>query len=202
MEITIEEIQKKFEELPEDLRWAIMAANVDDKIIDIGKKNNLTVEQMGQLSLETHMVMFGFVHPDKFEESLKGSMKLAPETIRGLVKDINENILKNIRQNLIDLHNQTKEKEAEEDDHEILKKAGIEIINNEKTSPVTPVPSISIQRLSGSVQSRIINTDHTLNNISKPAGETKQMLDMKVPSTPVPTSYVDKKDPYRLSPDE
>jgi hypothetical protein len=36
MQITLEEIQKKFEGLPEDLKWAIMAAQVDDHINKCG----------------------------------------------------------------------------------------------------------------------------------------------------------------------
>ena len=76
MEITIEEIQKMFEKLPEDLKWAIMAAKVDEKIMEIGKEQGLNIEQMGQLSLETHMVMFGVTHPDKFQESIQASMRL------------------------------------------------------------------------------------------------------------------------------
>ena len=82
MEITLEEIQKKFESLPEDLKWAIMAANVDDNIIEISQTNGLNVEQMGQLSLETHMVMFGFTPLDKFEESIRNSLKLGDEKTR------------------------------------------------------------------------------------------------------------------------
>ena len=94
MEITLEEIQKKFEGLPEDLKWAIIAANVDDKVIDIGQANGLNVEQMGQLSLETHMVMFGFTHPNKFAESVKASLGLPEEKIKVIVNAVNEKILK------------------------------------------------------------------------------------------------------------
>src|SRR3990167_3564163 len=101
MEITLEEIQKKFESLPEDLKWAVMAANVDENIIDIGQAQGLNVEQMGQLSLETHMVMFGFTHPDKFEESVKNRLNLPDEKIRAIVNVVNEKILKKIREKAI-----------------------------------------------------------------------------------------------------
>ncbi|MFA6524477.1 MAG: hypothetical protein WC264_03660 [Candidatus Paceibacterota bacterium] len=123
MEITLEEIQKKFESLPEDLRWAIMAVNVDEKITEIGKENNLTVEQMGQLSLETHMVMFGFVHPDKFEASVKGSLQLPDDKNKKIVNEVNEKILKEIREKLMSLYGKQEEKK----DDEILNNAGIEI---------------------------------------------------------------------------
>ncbi|MEI7765130.1 MAG: hypothetical protein WCI93_00925 [bacterium] len=107
--VTLEEIQKKFDGLPEDLKWAIMAANVDDKIIDIGQKHGLLVPQMEQLSLETHAVMFGYTHPDKFEESLKGSMQLPELKIKELVEDINENILQSIRDKFMSLYDKPRE---------------------------------------------------------------------------------------------
>ena len=110
MEITTEEIQNRFESLPEDLKWAIVAANVDEKITDIGKTHGLNIEQMGQLSLQTHMVMLGYIHPDKFEESLKNSIKLPDEKNREVVDDINNKILKEIREKLMSLHVNTKSK--------------------------------------------------------------------------------------------
>ena len=151
MEITIEEIQKKFESLPEDLLWAIMAADVDNKIIDICKLQNLKVEQMGQLSLETHMVMFGFTHPDKFEASVQASLKLDPNKTRMLVNAINERILKDIRSKIMALHGQTESEEEKVEeinnynpaDHEaIFRNAGIEVVepsvNPEMVKPIMP----------------------------------------------------------------
>lgn len=150
MEITIEEIQKKFESLPEDLRWAIMGADVDNKIIEIGKENNLKVEEMGQLSLEVHAVMLGFIHPNQFEASVQESLKFDPNKTRTLVNAVNEKILKNIREQIMLLyknrdHENTAIKEEEikkEDKNEIFKNAGIEIVENnnqfEKKEEVAP----------------------------------------------------------------
>ena len=127
-EVTIEEMQKKFEELPEDLKLAIMSADIDDNIIQIGKDQGLNVDQTGQLSLETHAVMFGYTHPDKFQESVKASLGLPDEKIKTVVDSVNEKILKNIREKLMELHNpvsdETKETAKET---EILKSANIEI---------------------------------------------------------------------------
>ncbi len=107
--VTLEEIQKKFESLPEDLKWAIMAANVDDKIIEIGQKHGLLVEKMEQLSLETHAVMFGYTHPDKFEESVKASLGLPELKVKEIVEDVNEKILKDIRDKYMSLYDKPRE---------------------------------------------------------------------------------------------
>jgi hypothetical protein len=198
MEITLEEIQQKFDSLPEDLKWAIMAANVDDNIIEIGQTNGLNVNQMGQLSLETHMVMFGFTHPDKFEDSIKNSLELPEEKIHAIANAVNEKILKNIREKIMDLTT----KNEEEKDSQVLKSAGIEIIPKGSSAPNTkpeekkemlPVldslelregkmpdkpESVISQKLSGFVKNEVKETDHTLNNMtSEKKEETKPKVD-------------------------
>ena len=188
MEITLNEIQKKFETLPEELKWAIMAARVDDNIIEIGKNHGLNVEQMGQLSLETHAVMFGFTLLDKFEESVEGSLRLPKEKIKMIVSDVNERILRNIRKNMMSQSGQ-KPEGKDEGGNKILKSAGIEItpgvpaatptlpeLNNgnrdemltkiERPELIDPHP-ISTQKLAGSFQIPAIKTDHSVDNLSK-----------------------------------
>jgi hypothetical protein len=187
MEITLEEIQKKFESLPEDLKWAIMAAKVDDNILEIGQTNNLNVEQMGQLSLETYMVMLGFTRPDKFEDSLKKSLQLADEKIKTIVNSVNEKILKEIRLNMMEPVAPT-----ENTEHEIMKSAGIEIIPEklEITGGEAARP-IFAEKLSMPVQSQTTRTEHTLDNLSKTnTGEV-----------PIATSEKPKIDPYREIPE-
>ena len=210
MEITLEEIQKKFESLPEDLKWAIMAANVDDNIIEISQTNGLNVEQMGQLSLETHMVMFGFTPLDKFEESIRNSLKLGDEKTRRLVTAINEKILKEIRGKMVESFGAEKKpegsikintvdssvpkkvtitSETEEENKkntQVLNDAGIEIVPEKLELPTTKeTPSIITQKLSGFMQNTVVKTEHTIDNMTK--------------STP--TSYPPKADPYRINPE-
>ncbi len=134
MEITIEEIKKKFESLSEDLKWAIIGANVDEKIMEIGKENSLTVEQMGQLALETNMVMLGFIHPDQFEGSVKGSLGLPDEKIKILVNAVNEKILKEIREKIMELHN-PKPEITDEETQETLPEENINQTEIEELPP-------------------------------------------------------------------
>ncbi|MBU1727967.1 hypothetical protein KKA39_01500 [Patescibacteria group bacterium] len=157
MEITLEEIQKKFESLPEDLRWAIMAANVDEKITAMGKEHNLTVEQMGQLSLETHMVMFGFTHPNKFEESVKASLGFPEDKNKIIVNEINEKILKDIRERLMTLYGKAEEKKNEE----IMTGAGIEIMPTEAKEQASTSQTVDTKNLTE-------NSDDMLKKIENP----------------------------------
>lgn len=219
MEITLEEIQKKFENLPEDLKWAIMAANVDDNIISIGQSQGLNVEQMGQLSLETHMVMFGFTHPDKFEQSIKASMKLSDEKTRALANAVNEKILKEIKENMKEAFENASKKPGapvleEESDAQILSSAGIEIVPTNSSgssaglppekekwdiSPEKPEPAtekeeqpILTQKLSSFIKSDVVETQHSLDNITK----TGMQIPHENEKNKIPSS-----DPYREIPE-
>ena len=128
MEISIEELRKKFEELPEDLRWAIMGVQVDEKIMEIGKSQNLNIEQMGQLALETNLVMFGLLHPDKFKESIQQSLSLPEFKTRNIIEEINEKILKEVKEKYMSLYR----KEEEKEEGEILNSTGINILENKE----------------------------------------------------------------------
>lgn len=213
MQITLEEIQKKFESLPENVKWAIMGANVDDNIIEISQQQGLNVEQMGQLSLETHMEMFGFTPADKFEESVKNSLGLSSEKTKAIVEAINEKILKKIRENMMGEENNpienTENVSEEENENKILHSSGIEILNTNQKEIMPPVDKLELnistptkttpevrniltQKLSGFVKNEVKETEHALNNLTKTAS---------TPVTPNEKSKIPSTDPYREIPE-
>jgi len=218
MEITLEEIQKKFENLPEDLKWAIMAANVDDKIIEIGQANGLNVEQIGQLSLETHMVMFGFTHPDKFERSVEGSLGLPDEKIKSIVNAVNEKILKEIRKQMMKSTEEEKKKPEEITPPEPVKpkipnmimpnpvrsraRDSVASPSDRGTATSNGTHPILAEKLTGSFQVPATNTEHTLENLSKTKELPSGTSTTEIPKPSAPASYPPSKDPYRLSPEE
>jgi len=181
MEITLEEIRKKFGELPEDLQWAIVAAKVDDNIVEIGKNRGLNVAQMGQLSLETHAVMLGFTLLDKFEESVEGGLGLPKDKIRLIVSDVNEKILRNIRKNMMAESPQKPTEQRGETEDKIMKSAGIEI------TPATPIPDLSIPELNSGNREEILKKIERPELIQKepahPITEQKFAGAFKIPGT-------------------
>jgi len=203
MEITLEEIQNKFESLPENLKWAIMDANIDENITSIGQRHGLNIEQLGQLSLETHMVVLGYTHPDKFEESLKESFKFPDEKNREIIQDINEKILKNIREKLISLDNKNDEYlEPIEEEQEkieanvpetsksnyIRNMTGGEIEENKNEKEIENkkiMESVTFKKLSGSFSAPIKKTEYSLPNISKEEEKngTSVNQNVKIPNT-------------------
>ncbi|MEK7572746.1 MAG: hypothetical protein AAB493_02750 [Patescibacteria group bacterium] len=227
MEITTEEIQKKFESLPEDLKWAIMAVNVDEKVTEIGKTYGLNIEQLGQLSLETHMVILDYTHPEKFEESLKASLNLPDEKNREIVMNINDKILREIKENLMSKSGKTDDKKNEEipqmEESKLKQKEKFlnkeektedeeETIKNIQNKKI--MDSVSSQKLFGSFQTPTIKTEYSLNNISKNQEKTGTSANqnVKIPleatikpvssdTKSVSPSYSIKEDPYRLKPE-
>lgn len=206
MEITIEEIQKKFEELPEDIKWAIMEADVENKILEIGKKEELNVSQMGQLALEVNTAMLGFYPIEKFEDSLKVSMKLSDDKTKMIVEDVNNMILKTIREKMKENRTETttetiipnhvpsqtnNQQTPQEKADEIMKSAGIKI--HETKEIEAPVSVLS--KLSGSFNLPSVKTEYSLQNISK-AGlpTTPSVTPIPIPAAPRTTPKVD---PYR-----
>jgi hypothetical protein len=223
MEITLEEIQNRFDSLPENLKWAIMEAEIDDKITEIGKDHGLTVEQIGQLSLETHMVVLNYTRPEKFEESIKGSLQLSDEKIHNIAIEVNNKILKKIRENLMSSSETKEEYETvpEVEEKQVVEKPKDEnlLINDqqEKEKEIENkkiMESISSQKLSGSFQIPVIKTEYSLNNISKDkekvTARSEQIIKTPLEATIKPTtgeiestspSYKIGEDPYRISPE-
>lgn len=200
MQITLEEIQQKFEELPENLKWAIMATNIDEHITTIGQRHGLNIEQLGQLSLETHMVILGYTPTDKFENSLKESLALPDEKNKEIIEEINEQVLEQIRENLKsitinkekDSDNLPQEKIPEdvEENNNITKE---DTQDNEKIAENKKImESIAFKKLSGSFNSQVKKTEHSLDNISKKEEKDKLGTDQVV-------KIVD--DPYRMKPE-
>lgn len=185
-------IKEKFDALPESIQEVILSTNYEESLIEIGKKYNLNVGQLGILERETTLVMMGLTPTKDFEVEL--TRELNVDKMRGsqIVKDINEKVFLKIR-DLLKLMNTPQgeepslEKTEAEKEHEILKSAGIEIIP-EKLELDSPHPVLT-QKLSGFVKNEVVQTDHSMENITK---ETK---------TSGNRADVPKIDPYREIPE-
>lgn len=200
LEITIDEIKEKFETLPEDLKWAIVGANIDDHIIDIGQANQLNVGQMGQLALETYAVLLGYTKTEDFESSLRASLGFEDNKTKLLVNLVNEKVLKPIRENLMEASAEKQKKESvvavdnpEKPESEILKETKIHIENKkteEGSKDISPSNSIPNQKLFGSYKIPSATTNHSTPNLSKqtPASNSSPINPQKV-------------DPYREIPE-
>ncbi len=95
-------IDERLSKLPPYIKTTLDNIKWGEEILAIGKKHGLHVDEMGILQTETVMVLVGLVHPDEYPKNLKQELHIPREKIDEIVNDINEHILKNVRQALID----------------------------------------------------------------------------------------------------
>ena len=93
-------VDERFNRLPIEVQEAINKSNYQETLYLIAKKYKISIEKMGILEEVTTKVMLGIIHPDKYEENLKSKLGLSDVDNHNLVLDVNEQILKTIKEAL------------------------------------------------------------------------------------------------------
>lgn len=93
----VEKLDERFEKLPKEVQEAISESNYQSTLYKIAEKYKLSINQMGALEEATTKVMLSITHPDKYEAELQASINIPKDKIAELVADVNEGVLKNIR---------------------------------------------------------------------------------------------------------
>jgi hypothetical protein len=138
----LKDLQEIYAALPQDLQEAIMSSQFQNTLIEIGRKYKLTIEQLGNLEMQTTNVLLGVTNPNNYQHELETELGVTDKEIIGkIVEEANEKIFKTIRGSLQEV-NQPPEGEPEDDDNEtfwrenpeeaarenkVLEKSGIEI---------------------------------------------------------------------------
>ena len=183
-----QKLDERFNNLSKETKDAIEKSDYQTKIYDIGKKHNLTIYQMGVFGESVINVMLGVILPNKFEDSLK-RLELPEEKTTEIVNDVNEQILRKIREELmknINRNNTEKALETKSPD-EILQnlESREELLGKIENPPKTP--SILTQKLSGSFSIPKVETDYSLKNLQSSNTQNE--------------TTVKKVDPYREIPE-
>jgi len=195
-------IKERFDSLPENIKELILSSHYEETLIEIGGRYHLNVEKLGILERETTMVMLGLTNPNNYENDLTRELNIEKSQGNQIVKEINEKIFFRIRE-LLKLMNTPQgeepsmeefEEKPEDRDAQILRSAGIEIIEqrvnlsgapsinepdltrpelsapqNIPTPPsVTSSSQMLAQKFSGSFQIPSTKTEYTVPNVSKP----------------------------------
>ncbi len=98
--ISSEQLAAAFEKLPEDLKRAILDANVDKKIADIGQRNQLHVDKVGALMVETNLLMFGLGRSEDFVAHLEKNLNISNDLAKKIAGEINDEVFENIREGM------------------------------------------------------------------------------------------------------
>ena len=99
------ELRTRFELLPSELQNAITSSEYQTKLFEIAKIHKLTFEKLGQLEMETTMVLLGMTPPDEYRTDLVEQIGLPEKDVDSIVHEINEQVFKPIRESLMKLYN-------------------------------------------------------------------------------------------------
>ncbi|MBI2476328.1 MAG: hypothetical protein HYV67_03740 [Candidatus Taylorbacteria bacterium] len=94
------ELQNRFDKLPYTLKTALRSVDSAKKVVDIGRKYALHVDQLGELGAETGLVILGISHPAQFLPRLTRKLALSEEKARPIAQEINTEIFLKIREAL------------------------------------------------------------------------------------------------------
>jgi hypothetical protein len=101
---TTEQLEQIFENLPDELRKAIASVESANILMEVGKKHNLLIDKIGEMSDETGMVLFGLTHPKDFVANLASRLGVDIETARNIADEINTKIFAQVRESLKKMH--------------------------------------------------------------------------------------------------
>ncbi|MCX6751257.1 MAG: hypothetical protein NT161_00605 [Candidatus Nomurabacteria bacterium] len=183
-ENTTKMIKERFNALPESIQELILSSNYQDILVEIGKKYQLNVEQLGMLEQETTLVMMGLTPTKDFETELTRELGIDKMKGNQIVTEINEKIFLTIRDLLKLMYTPEGEEPSIEETpeepkkiennlesrEELLKKIENPNLLTEKELPAPAIPStpsILSQKLSGAFQIPKTETEHSLENITK-----------------------------------
>ena len=219
MDNTIDLLQIKIEkaktQLPESTLAAINAVPWQATILQMRETKRYTFEQLEDLETETELLLCGLLNPQNYPIELENRMRLSKIEVNELVKEMNNLVFSKIKEELI---KNTEKKETsvekeEKNDTQILRSAGIEILNGNNKEPLPVLEKLELsssprlveegagggdlkekhpilaQKLSGFTQEGVVETHHSLENITK-GTETSET-----------TTKIPRIDPYRETPE-
>lgn len=101
---TSKQYNEVFWKLPSGIRDIVSSYDTTEHLIKIGKKHNLQIDQLGTMTGITLDVIMGIVATKNFVNELVNEVKISPLEASSIVRDIDEEILKPIKETLISLY--------------------------------------------------------------------------------------------------
>jgi hypothetical protein len=139
---TKQEMYEASEKLPTPIKKALEDLDVSEILKKISTKNNLHVDQLGKLAREVALVIFGLSPLDKFSSNLQASMSIPAEQAAAVAADVNEEILKTLREAIKNAteHPEPVEKQAEPPTESVFEKKISQVFDLSKTEAETATP--------------------------------------------------------------
>jgi hypothetical protein len=207
-EAKIDQIKERMNLLPPEFKMAIENSKWEQAVIDIGKKNNFTIAQIGIFQNETQMVLLALSNPQDYSNSLKTKLGIDEVKTKELIAEANEKVFKKIKDLLISNTPKDEEENLQSSEKQILSSSGVELEGEEveeydppKEKPIdrnkvlsgveNPTPSVSAHlvddKMSQPFSIPTAKKEYSASNIPTPKPQT--------PPTPNTGKPVD---PYRM----
>jgi hypothetical protein len=122
MEYTPEQIENRMNSLPADIREAMSKVDTTTAILNVGKKNGLHVDQMGDLLYCVGLVMLGFEKSDHFKEIIIEKIGVPFEQANIITADINNEVFLKLKESIKKIHEQHSTQNAEIDNRPLAEK--------------------------------------------------------------------------------
>ena len=100
---TAEQIQARFEQLPKEVKDAITSTDIHDELISIAKKNNLRIDQEGDLIDQVGLVMLGLSPSKEFVKNVSNELNVNAKIASDIAEDINEKIFAKIKKSMMQI---------------------------------------------------------------------------------------------------
>ncbi|MBY0294287.1 hypothetical protein K2Q08_03075 [Patescibacteria group bacterium] len=97
---TQNKIQQRLAELPQDVRDAVLSAQLGERLRAIGQKHSLHIDQIGVLEDEVMLVMLGFFEPEELNNQIATQLRIPAQDASAIVQEVNEQIFLPIRESM------------------------------------------------------------------------------------------------------
>ena len=94
-------LDPRFEKLPRDVQESIAHSDWREKIYYIAKKYQINVEKMGDLENITVKAILNEIKGTEYEDAIRSKIDMGDDKIKEMVREINENIFKNIKRGMM-----------------------------------------------------------------------------------------------------
>lgn len=100
MRYSREQLTQGYEKLPEEIKRLLGSSEITDKIINIGKKYNLHLDEQSNLNEEMSLVLYGLEKTENFNSNLRRNINLSEDLANLITYDLNQQIFSKIREEL------------------------------------------------------------------------------------------------------
>ncbi len=192
----VQKLDVRFLKLPKEIREVVEKSNYQSALYAIAQAHKLSVTQMGVLDNVTTDLIIGTIHPDQFKDALTKSLSLPEEETVKLVDEVNTQVFKKIRQELVSISSSNKTGESEkaelDNDMDTLKSHGIEILpvrTDEGSQGPSTSNGINTQKIN-ITPPQPVKIQEDLSAISKEKTLQAGKVEIKAPEIKIPPTLV------------